>query len=221
MSKLFGSFFIILFLNSNYIVGNQNDFGIWGSVAISHQLTRTLSISLLEELRMNRNASTIDSYFTDLGLEYQMNSWRLGINYRHSTKNELEYYGVRNRFYFDVAFKHKFKKTTVTLRQRFQEQFTEYFTSEEGKIPEWYSRTKVQAKLDLNKKYSPYVSFEIYYLIDNIDEIDNLFDRVRCETGFTYEFNRKHQYNLFYLVQQDLTENSFEFIVGIGYQFTL
>ncbi len=196
------------------------DFGFWSGITVKHQVTRDMAILLSEEIRLKNGVSTIDSYFSDIGIEYELNSFKASFNYRHINKNESEYYSERERFYLDLSYKIKVKKISYTIRQRLQEQFTKYNTSETGKIPEWYLRTRLLLKVDLDKKYTPYTSFEIYYLIDNIDETDSKVDRWRIETGLDYEFNRRHKISVFSLVQKDLVKINLEINSGIVYQYT-
>ena len=61
---------------------------------------------------------------------------------------------------------------------------------------EWYSRTKLTAKIDLNKKYSPYLATEVFYLIDNAKEKDEGIDRFPLWSRVDYEFNLHHNINV-------------------------
>jgi hypothetical protein len=198
-------------------VNAETDLGLWCNVAIRHQVTSTVSVSIAEEIRWRNNISSLDSYFTDAGLEYEFNSWKASVNYRFINKMDDDFISQRHRFYFDIAYKIKVRKFIFSARQRIQEQFSDYYSSETGKIPEWYSRTKFQVKRDLDKKYEPYISFEMYYLIDNLDETDRVIDRFRYETGLEYEFNRRYKAGAFFLLQHDLFTKEIEINPGVTF----
>lgn len=166
--------------------------------------------------------SEVEQFFTDVGADYEfLPSLKVSLSYRLTSKNRLTYYSTRHRYYMDIAYKHKFKPITFALRQRIQSQVEAVNSSENGKIPEWYTRTKLTAKLDLDKKYTPYVATEFYYILDNLKEEDHVFDKARYELGIDYDFNRQSSLNLFYLIQCDLLENKTrDFISGIGYTYS-
>ena len=70
------------------------------------------------------------------------------------------------------------------------------------------------------KKYEPFVSTEIYYLLDNSGKY---FNRIRYKIGTDYELNKRNTINLFYMIQQELNSKNpvRAFILGLGYRYTL
>ena len=175
-----------------------------------------------EQLRLYQNVSEVEQFFTDAGVEYEfIPSLKVAVSYRLTSKNQFTYYDTRHRFYVDLSYKKKLKPLTIILRQRIQSQVESIRSSENGKIPEWYSRTKLTVKFDLDKKYTPYLASEFYYVIDNLKEEDHVFDKARYEVGVDYDFNKRNSLNLFYLVQFDILENKTrDFVSGIGYTFS-
>jgi len=200
----------------------QKDAGLWTSVTVEHQVTRKMSVSVSEQLRMYQNISDINQFFTDLGAQYELSeSFRVSLNYRLSSTNEQTYFKTRHRFYVDLSYRYKLKPLVLGLRQRVQRQVEALKSSENGDVPEWYSRTKFSVKLDLDKKYAPYLSSEIYYVIDNLNEEDNVFDKIRYEAGLDYKFNRRNSLNIFYLIQSDILEKkTVDYIAGLGYTYS-
>jgi hypothetical protein len=222
MKKLILLFICIIASGTLTIHAQQKDAGLWTSVTVEHQVTRKISVSVSEQLRMYQNISDIDQFFTDLGAQYELSeSFRVSLNYRLSSTNQQSYFMTRHRFYVDLSYRYKLKPLVIGLRQRVQRQVEALNSSENGKIPEWYSRTRLSVKLDLNKKYSPYISSEIYYVIDNLKEEDKVFDKIRYEAGFDYKFNRRHSLNPFYLIQSDILEKkTVDYIAGLGYTYS-
>ena len=219
--KLFLVFGIIVCCSLKAI-GQQDDAGLWASVNLKHQVTRRVAVTLSEQIRMYQNVSEVDQFFTDAGLEYTiLPSLKAALSYRLTSKNKSNYYQTRHRYNLDLTYKYKMKPVALSLRQRVQSQVESINSSENGRIPEWYSRTKLTLKFDLDKKYSPYLATEYYYIIDNVKETDHVFDKARYEIGFDYDFNKRHSINLFYLIQKDIIENKTrDFVSGIGYSFS-
>lgn len=212
---------LLIALSFSGIAGAQDDAGLWSSLTLQHKFTQKWTGIVSEQLRFYDNISRIDQYFTDLSVEYSITKkFKASLNYRLISKNKDEFYSTRHRFYLDLAYRVKLSPVSISLRQRFQEQFTDIKSSDLGKVPEWYSRTKLGVKFDLNRKYAPYLATEMFYVIDNAKEQDQVIDHYRYEAGIDYDFNRRHSINLFYLIQHSLVSPANDYIVGIGYTFT-
>lgn len=211
--------FLILIVPSACLA-QIDDVGLWLGVTLQSNFTRQLEGSLTEQLRMSNDVTRINLLLSDIGLDYNLNKkLKVGFHYRFINSNKENYYSVRHRFYADIAWKEKVKFISITLRERIQEQFADFISSETGKIPEWVLRSKLTAKIDLDKKYSPYVSFEIFYLIDNVKAETGITD-FRYETGINYEFNRIHSVNPFLLCQITRSTNFIELIYGVSYTYS-
>ena len=215
-------FCILIAMPHLSVFGQQDDAGLWASVSVKHQVTRRLAVGISEQVRLYQNVSEVDQFFTDLGVDYDLlSSLKVSVSYRLTSKNQLTYYQTRHRGYIDISYKKKFKPIALSFRQRLQSQVQAVNSSDYGKIPDWYTRSKLTMKIDLDKKYSPYLATEYYYVIDNLKEKDHVFDKARYEIGIDYDFNRRSSLNLFYLIQKDLIENKTrDFVSGIGYSYS-
>ncbi len=205
------------------VVAQQNDFGIWGSINVSHKITRNFSATVEEQFRFNRNASAVAQYFTDAGVEYSITKkLKVALCYRFTNSNKYTYYSKRHRLYADLSYKIKFSPFQFLLRTRLQEQQQDIYSSEHGYIPSWYSRNKLTAKLDLNKKYSPYLGVEMFYVLSSPNDDGKYIDKWRYAAGIDYEFNRAHGIDLYYMIQQDsnVKDPVTDFVAGIGYSFS-
>ncbi|CAN5605622.1 DUF2490 domain-containing protein [soil metagenome] len=201
----------------------QNDFGIWSSVAVSHKFTQKLSATVEEQFRFNRNAGALAQYFTDAGLEYSLSKkFKVAICYRFINSAQETYYSKRHRFYFDLSYKTKLSKVQIIVRTRLQGQQQDIYSSDIGSIPAWYSRNKITVKFDLDKKYTPYLATEMFYMISTPNREGGIIDKMRYTVGVSYEFNRVHAIDLYYMIQQDKNVNDpvTDYVVGIGYVFS-
>ncbi len=201
--------------------GQIDDVGLWLGISAEKQVTRNASVSLGEQIRFNHDVTTIDVILTDAGFNYSFSKkFKAEFHYRFIKSNQENYYSTRHRFYLDLAYKQKVGLITLTLRERIQEQFNDYYSSENGEIPFWTLRSKLTAKFDLDKKYSPYLGGEVYYAIDNAKEVDQFFSRIRYEAGINYEFNRANSVNPFILLQHTRVVDYNELIYGITYSYS-
>lgn len=213
--------FVLFFISSSS--ARQNDFGVWGSIAVKHKFSQKLSATVEEQFRFNQNGGVLAQYFTDAGLEYSISKkFKVALSYRFINSNQYTYYSKRHRLYADLSYRTKFSRIQILLRTRLQEQQQDIHSSEHGRIPAWYSRNKITAKIDLNKKYAPYLSAELFYMLSSPNDDGHIVDKMRYTAGVEYEFNRVHAIDLYYLIQQDKNVNDpiTDFVVGLGYAFS-
>jgi hypothetical protein len=220
--RITNCFFFICLLTSSANAG-QNDFGIWGSASVKHKFSQKISATLEEQFRFNQNATAVAQYFTDAGVEYSLSKkLKVTLCYRFINNQKETYFSKRHRFYVDLSYKLKYSQLQFLLRTRLQEQQEDIHSSDFGYIPAWYSRNKLTVKFDLNKKYTPYLGVEAFYMISTPNVDGSFIDKMRYTAGFEYEFNRVHALDLFYLMQQDQNVNKrvTDFVAGIGYAYT-
>jgi hypothetical protein len=218
-------YFILFFILAGILPKNSaaqiDDVGLWTGATLQKQITRKLEGSFEEQLRLNHDVTTINLLLSDIGVAYSVTKkFKAGFHYRFINSNQGNYYSKRHRFYVDVSYKEKAGSFSFTLRERIQNQLTDYNSSETGKIPVWVLRSKLTAKIDLDKKYSPYLSGEIYYLLDDPKQRSGI-TRYRYELGVDYEFNRVHSINPFILYQHAPSLQFDQLIYGLMYTYSL
>ena len=217
-------FCLLFFLLTKVSSANAqiDDSGLWLDASIQKSFTRNLDAFVMQQLRISHDITEVDALISDVGIEYAIGKKiKAGLYYRFINSNKENYYSKRHRMYLDLAWKQKAGFLSITLRERIQEQFNDYNSSETGKMPVWTLRSKLALKADVDKNYFPYVSGEIYYLFDNAKEEDRLISRYRFETGFEYKFNRMHSINPFVLFQHTFSAQFEQLIFGISYTFSI
>ena len=221
--KLFWiAFLAIIFFVSN-AQAQYNDFGVWASVSLRHKFSQKFSASLEEQVRTYQNSTAIAQYFTEGTLEYELSKkFKLAAGYRFINNNQQTYYSKRHRIFADLSYKTSIKSLEFILRTRLQQQQEDIRSSETGYIRQWYSRNKITAKLDLRRKYTPYASAEMMFLLSAPNSDVNYIDKWRYTFGVEYDLNRVHSLDLFYLIQRDRMVNIpvTYFAAGIGYVYT-
>lgn len=212
-------FIIIAFIQVNAQV---NDACLWSSLNIEKKITPVLSANLNQEFRFNENVSELGVFFTDIGLNYKINKFiRVSGNVRFINNKQLDdSYCKRYRYYFDLSFRQKYKPVVISFRTRFQSQY-KINTEDNATNPIYYNRNKLTIKFDLDKKYSPYVSSELFLPLNKQNDFIML-DNIRYAAGIEYKFNRIHSLDLFYMIDKEVNQVNplTNYIVGIGYYFT-
>lgn len=200
----------------------EQDFGMWFSADARYRLNRRWSLSIGEQVRLNRNLETVDMFFTEIGATYQaLKDLKLSVNYRYIKKNELEYWSTRHGMFADAIYRIRTKPVEFTVRGRLQARAEDVSISDEGITPNWFFRTKLQAQYDFGRRYVPFISAEAFYLIHSATdpEMEGDFTRFRYEAGVDYEFNKIHSISISYMIQHNRSPILDEFIVTAGYKF--
>ena len=211
---------IILFIMlGSAALCQTNDAGLWLTLNVQKKFTQALSVNFTQEVRVMENISEASTVFSDLGVDYKLNRhFKLAANYRRVYDRRLDdNYQARNRFYFDISYRRKLKPFVLIIRERAQAEFTERNTGK--KIdPENYSRTKATLKLDLNRRYTPYIYSEIFNPLNNPKE--GFIDKTRNCAGVEYQLNARNIIDLNYMIESRFKkEGGNAFVIGIGYSF--
>ena len=200
----------------------MDDAGLWASVTVEKKITLKMSAYISEEVRLNENVSEAGTVFTEAGLSYKIiKNLTASAAYRYIQKRKVDdFYSLRHRGIFSLSYKIKIKKVELTVRERYQFQYTDLYSSDDGVIPEAYLRSKLTVKYNSQKKYTPYLSAELFTQLNklNVDEFDN----ARYIAGVDYKFNKQHAIDLFYLINREFNVNNpvTDYVSGIGYTYT-
>jgi hypothetical protein len=196
---------------------------LWMNVTLEKDLNKDFSLSLAEELRFTDNISELGAFFTDLGLNYKINKrWRTSFNYRFTNRQRLDdSYSKRHRYYADLSYRDKIKPIAFVFRTRLQSQYADINSSPTGHVAEYYWRNKLTLKYDLDKKYTPYVSIEMFLPVFTPEFSQP--DGMRYSAGLEYALSKRSTFDLYYMIQQEyqVSNPQTDFVVGIGYSFDL
>ena len=192
-------FLIILWVTAICSSGNAqtSDAELWTRVGISKKITKKISLHFEEQVRLNDNISSVKNFFSELGVVYRLNKYlRFSGNYRYKSIRRADgTFRTANRFHGDIRFRYKAKPIIVFYRARMQ---VEHGIRNKGPRTEYYDRNKLTLKLDLDKKFSPYLSSEIYLNVN-----DGTFDKVRYTIGVDLDLKKRNEISIFYRIQRE------------------
>lgn len=202
-----------------------DDFGIWSTISIDKKISQKFGVALDEELRTFDNASRIDQYFTNAGVNYKLDkNIRFGITYRFINKGRDDMsYSKRHRIYFDASYRKKVYAFNVSYRFRIQGQVKDYRSSDNGKHLESIMRHKLDVKYNY-KRFTPYVAAEFFFqFVDpGFPAGNNLWNRERFYIGSDYDLNKKSTFGCFFMLQRTINIDSpqRDFILGLEYNLS-
>lgn len=195
-----------------------NDAGLWLNVNVEKKITQKFSAQFTHSLRYYENISELSTSFSEIGLSYKIiKPLTVAGFYRFSNKKRVDdFYSTSHRYSFYLSYKLKVKQVKINFREQFQSRYKDIETSATGGIPKNHLRSKMALSYDLEKKYTPYVSAELFY------EIGEYIDNVRYKAGVEYEWNKFNTVNLYYMIDKEMNVKNpwTNYVIGLGYNFT-
>lgn len=198
--------FLILFFVPGLLplVAQVNDAGMWIGIDLEKKLGSGLALQFSDEIRMNENISEVGTWLNELGLDYRINKViSASIAYRLIQKRRLDdSYSTRHRYLININFREKLGNFNFTFRTRYQSQYTDVLSSENGNSPDNYLRTRMVVKYNTNRKYTPFLSGETFFHLNHPEGV--VFDNYRINGGISYEWNKKSSLNLGYMMDREI-----------------
>ena len=228
--------FLSCFLLSSSILYSQetdtNDFELWSSVGVSYAVNDKIKVGLKEQLRLKENATTTDTYFTDLVLEYELfKDFEIGLGFRYITENDNKgkKQGFENHFRYniDLSYKYDFNRITASHRIRYQNKNQLGVNEQDGDLVPQGVRIKSGLKYDFeNSPLEPSFSLEIFNKFTKNDRfrIQNYkTSKYRLTYGLSYKWDQIGKFKVFYrrenIVLEVLPKNID--IVGLNYVYSI
>lgn len=222
MNKRLRAFFLsVSLLSVAAVSGQEHDAGLWLSLGAQKKLTPLDQVIFAQEVRWMENISEVSTLYTEAGLEHKFAKWlKFSANYRLQWDRQLnDMYTYQHKVYFDIAVRKKQGIASLTLRERAQFAIAGRGYVNEG-YPEILLRSKVAAKFDIHRKYSPFLNLECFNPLNG----SNPYALAKCRyaVGMEYQPVQRHAFDLYYLIQQQFGDNTdMDFVVGISYFLSL
>jgi len=208
---------VISILFSMALNAQTKDAQLWSCVSVNKKVTKDLVGTLEQQVRLDHNMTFPKNIFTEMRMGYRLNKHiKYTISYRFMNRGQAEGgFVMGNRFTGDLRLRYKNKPFILVYRNRMQR---EYRMEEEGVQQINYTRNKVALALDLDKKFLPYASFEIYYHLNDAE-----FNKNRYTMGVEFDLRNRNELDVFYRIQQDYNVNDREtgYVIGIGFSHSL
>lgn len=221
---------LLIFINTTYICHAAE---MWGSIIdieINKKISN-LSLNLEGEYRTRENFSESERIKTTLEANYKINKYlKIGAGYSFICYNDIEKeWENRHRYFLEAIGDYNIKRFKFSLRERIQGTYREDI-SEYNKQgirmrvnPKYVLRSRAKLEYDYKKSnYSPYLSTELFYTLNDIEE-NNIY-KIRYQIGTEYKINNNNyinaffRYTTFHNFNED-NEDDCDKIIGIGYKY--
>jgi len=224
--KVLFSFFV--FILSTVLNAQIQDAQLWTSAALKTDITDDLTVGYEMCTRFNKNVTSLDNYYNELGAEYSIiKGLGVGIDYRFSKKNKENYFETVHRFCFNASYGYKFDDLglKVKFRARYQIPFNRIGVVNENIYPDTKNTLRFKLSLDyvpVNfKMFQPFMSFEIYKGVKPVN-IYNAIDSYRFAIGATLDLPKRHSVDLYYMLEKEYRAAQYlNHIWGIQYNYEL
>lgn len=214
-----------LLLNLIFLIpdsySQRSDAALWTTLKLEKLLVPKVLVHYKQSVRFGQNFSQLIYSYSDIGVTYKFNkNIKTSLDYRFINKQQtIQEQSFRHRFYWTLTLKKKVKPFILSYRHRIQYQLEDILTSENGHIPDYYSRSKITVKYPL-EKFTPFIASELYSKIINWDQL--LPNRYRLYAGCGYSFNKTNELNLYYLIDRRFNQKDplTNYVIGIAYSHT-
>jgi len=218
-------FFLILLLNINtYSQDYVDDAALWTDIVIKKKLSEKFEIELAQKNRFNDNFNEFGRISIGGGVKYNVTSnISLTAGYTLIARKMLENdYSTRHRLNLALQAKKNWGRVTLKYRLLLQARLKDVYSSEFGRLPVWVLRNKFIGTYELNKRFTPYLAYELFYPLYQQNAIG--FIGSRSFIGTEYKLSRQTNLDFYFLYQRQLnamgpTHRVFVYGIGIEHKF--
>lgn len=222
MKKVFFIYLLIIMFTGN-VFSQTRDFGLWTGFEMQTKLGKRFELEFGLENRMENNLLQRDESFADLRLSYRTGDIAAGVGYRLTNNyEEKKNYGISHRLITQFRYRPDWKRFSFDYRIKYQSQYFNIYSSEDGKIPEIYIRNRLKVKYKIRKSdFEPSASYEYFYRLDQKGE--NRFERRRLTLSIEYEINKDNSIELSYIIHKiyNVTDPESDYVIGLSYKLDI
>jgi|GEM_PF-2858650 len=239
-------FFIILsvfsLLGFSSLIAQTYDDCLWTGVSTDLPITKRIDLSLEHETRLAQGMEIVDWHISDIGLSYKFNKdFRISSSYNYRSVKDKWQHVFNGNFHYD----NKFWKIRYSYRFRYQEKHKYKFEWNNEGIKriengyESYFRNRIMFEYDTDMWLTPFIGFELYYLIGHYDYpqkikvqgpdkiyINRYSDRFNClrlYLGTDIEITKNQKLTIYYMSEHEfnISEPKTSNVLGLFYHFDL
>jgi hypothetical protein len=223
MMTMIKKIFLLIFITSITLAGSSqnDDFGVWMGVDVSHHLFKKIDATLSGTVRTFNNSTKIEQSFIEGGASYELNRiFSMAASYRLSGKIEdnSQYY-YRHKLFFDFKGEFQFNRISVSGRARLQTANKTYIEDDEDLETDYTARLKVKASVNLSaSSFKPYIYCEPFFPLFTEDGFK--VGKNRISAGTIIKITKRSSVDAGYIFQRDyLPHLADEHIISLTYRF--
>ena len=204
-------------------VGQNWDFQSWYRVKVNGDLTKDLSLSVEQQVRLFDNSLKLDQTFSELGLGYDLpKGFDIAFAYRFSwNSNQDGSFSNRHRYNLDLSYGRKLWKFRGKIRARIQHRPSSYLFNErlEPEDSPVYLRLKGSINYRKLGAWTPGIAFEAFFRLEDPNQMGA--NKFRYRVFLDYDLPKRNELGLFYMLETDYsgTTPAYFSIVGLSYAY--
>lgn len=197
----------------------QKDAVFWGTLGLDRKINETFSLQSISQWSFNQNFQELNAAFVDMGISARVTKvWTIGMNYRFVEWRNLDnLYMPIHRVYVDASALKTFNHQVIQYRLRCQNQIYDLSFFDPYKNQKLIVRNKLYYKLNLDRKYALFCSFEHFFRLNQVYRTQT----TRSEIGLTLKLDLHHRINFYFINQMTYFTKypRVDFIYGITYNY--
>lgn len=210
----------VFILSISLCYSQEKDFGLWSAINAQYKLVKGLDLVGSASIRTFDNASEIEKYFIEGGLQYKIDEfYSIDGSYRleENLENNSKYY-FRHKLFFDVKISNGDRKLGLSGRLRFQRGAETYIENDTDSEAKYYGRLKFKADYNIPAfPLTPYAWMETYTPL--FTGAGFKVNKERFSLGTDLKINKKNSISLEYIRQKSLINNkSVSNIISVNYK---
>ena len=184
----------------------------WSSASVQVDLIRKLDLNVEYSFRYI-NVFNYSS-FGQVGLEKKLpKKIKLNLDYRFSRKIENEFIIKKlHRPSFNFSKKIKVKKIKISVRSKFQWDFTSQYSRSKTDLIDFVWRNKVKIKKKIGKRMFLSAGYEIFTFEDDL-----VFSRERMFLGWSKGFTKKDEISFLTMLEDQFYSTELKSVFSLSY----
>ena len=175
-----------------------NDHQSWTKVSLEKKIPCSLKLKLSQGLRLKDQLSTFNQTFFEASLSYKdSNGLRINIPYRYTIFENK----IKHRLSFGASYQYSFKPVSLKYRMKYYRLYENGEPiGEDGEALGDLIRSKFTIKYRSGKKTNPYISGELFHLLNTNN---NMLNEYRASFGIEIDLPRKNSIIFFYMFKKE------------------
>ena len=175
-----------------------DDHQSWTKVSLEKKIPYSLKLKLSQGLRLKDQLSTFNQTFFEASLSYKdSNGLRINIPYRYTVFEDK----IKHRLSFGASYQYSFKPVSLKYRMKYYRLYENGEPlGEDGEALGDLIRSKFTIKYKSGKKTNPYISGELFHLLNTNN---NMLNEYRASFGIEIDLPRKNSIIFFYMFKKE------------------
>jgi len=189
------------------ISAQDKDFGLWSSFQIETEWSDHFELDVEVGYRLKDNLKQRDESLIQAGLTYKYWWISASAGYRFANENvPSRTYSLSHRWITQMEFEPEWKRFNLGYRLRYQSQYTDISSSENGHIPDNFIRQRFQIDYNIRKfPVDPFFHYEVFTIMGK--SLPAFSEKYRASAGVVIKINKDNSMKISYMKNDFINNN--------------